>query len=716
MAKKKADADALARALDELADRFAGGAASSLPRAAVWRRLGESDRATGPATDLLRAALRFQGEPKVLARLVALVEPGWASRFFELAHGLAAPPPPARAFQLGGQRGRTAAGEVARSFARRARFASAQRTLAILLETGGDAGRSVALLAALLDGDAPSAPWASRLERAIAAFGPARYQALAAALLEEPSVDEPGGDEGSLPRVLDARIVWSAVLLAKTPETLRSLGDTAAREARSARPARALAIVSALGAIAPERAVPELERLRHRVKHASLRRAIDGALDALAATRGISRATLEEQTIPSFELDLEGARTLADGTAIVLEPSGHVSLAPPVRARKGEASLLGRSIEETLSIQRGRLEQAMVDERRFDRAAFASLVAHPILRNLASRVLWVVQGKLAFFRGRLEDLAGKPLELEEPLSIAHPALLPADDLERARARLVALAIVQPWKQLFRETYAPTRGEHLALACERFKNEVVPHPKLYALARTRGWTGFGCLGEGSFEGKRAFAQGFRARLTVDLATGAGWGEPDRAIRLDSVFFEVKEGRDFTRHSLGSVPPVVFSEACRDLDLVVGVASVGEDTAWIAWEEARRQGEEPLFRARLERYDSALAATAETRRALLGRILPSLGLGSRVRVEGKFAHVQGELHAYRVHLGSANVHVEPSGRFVAFGRPAHADAAPGVYLPEDASLDPRTAEVVRRILLLAGDALVSDPELAAQLGEG
>ena len=67
-----------------------------------------------------------------------------------------------------------------------------------------------------------------------------------------------------------------------------------------------------------------------------------------------------------------------------------------------------------------------------------------------------------------------------------------------------------------------------------------------------------------------------------------------------------------------------------------------------------------------------------------------------------------------LGSANVHKEPSGRFLAFPRQAR-EIAPEVYLPDDAAQDPRTAEVVARILLLAGDALVADPEIAAQLAE-
>src|SRR5437763_4811423 len=105
-------------------------------------------------------------------------------------------------------------------------------------------------------------------------------------------------------------------------------------------------------------------------------------------------------------------------------------------------------------------------------------------------------------------------------------------------------------------------------------------------------------------------------------------------------------------LADVPPVVFSEVMRDVDLFVGVCSVGADPAWREMAPARYT----------DYWDSFsfgdLSASARTRHAVLERLLPRLAIGPRCTLEERFLVVRGDLRTYRIHLGSGNVQMEPN----------------------------------------------------------
>ena len=589
------------------------------------RKVSTADR------DLLGELVHFVGEPRLAGRIVRLVPPELAKDFFELA----LEPSPVEDVP-----------PVPEAWARRQRREAARRTLRVLLEVAEKrTKRAFELLAALLSSEEPDQAWGKRVREAAVRFGVERVKELASRILGDP-------ESRSLEAVLAERLIWMAVHSARSPEALRALVEDARRDARSGetRPRAAVAVARALRGVEPELARAELERLEVRVKHRVVLREVEKSLAALGEGRPAGLP-------PGVSLDEKGELV--------------------VEGKEGR-----RAAEEVLSVQRALLEQQMVDERSFGAEEWRGrFVGHAVLENLARRVLWLGDGKAVFFTGRrFEDLSGREA-LPRTLVVAHPALVSA--LERAQARADELGLVPPFKQLHRETYTVTPGEREVFACLRFANEVVPWGTLYALTKQRGWSGvFTDMGEGPRAGRKNFAQGVRARIAIDEARNAP------GVCVGALTFETKVKRDVKQHLLGEVPPVVFSEACRDLDLVVGVASIGED----------RTGVVP----------STLAA----RRELVTRSLPALGLGDRARVEGRVVHVKGELHEYRVHIGSARVHVLPSERAIVF---PEGERAPEVHLPEEATRDPRVLEVLRRVLVLAGDAFVTDPELAQQLAE-
>jgi hypothetical protein len=70
----------------------------------------------------------------------------------------------------------------------------------------------------------------------------------------------------------------------------------------------------------------------------------------------------------------------------------------------------------------------------------------------------------------------------------------------------------------------------------------------------------------------------------------------------------------------------------------------------------------------------------------------------------------LGAYSVHLGSGIVHRQPGGALCIV--PVHSQHRGRLFLPF-ADDDPRTAEVLSKVLLLARDTAIKDPAILAQL---
>lgn len=156
-----------------------------------------------------------------------------------------------------------------------------------------------------------------------------------------------------------------------------------------------------------------------------------------------------------------------------------------------------------------------------------------------------------------------------------------------------------------------------------------------------------------------------------------------ITLDSIYFTRRgEGKPL---DLGEIPPKIFSKVMRDLDLVVSVAHMG--------------GVDP----------EASESTIEMRASLIRETCAMMGI-TNVTLQGRHALIQGELAEYSVHLGSSVVHRQPGGAICIV--PIHSQHRGRLFLPfvDD---DPRTAETLSKILLLARDKEIKDPIILQQI---
>ncbi len=99
-----------------------------------------------------------------------------------------------------------------------------------------------------------------------------------------------------------------------------------------------------------------------------------------------------------------------------------------------------------------------------------------------------------------------------------------------------------------------------------------------------------------------------------------------------------------------------------------------------------------------------------RASLVREMCALLKLNNVRLEPSHVMIDGKLGNYTVHLGSGTVHRMPGGSLCIVA--VYAQHRGRLFLPF-ADDDPRTAEIVSKVLLLARVDEIQDPKIIEQL---
>ena len=140
-----------------------------------------------------------------------------------------------------------------------------------------------------------------------------------------------------------------------------------------------------------------------------------------------------------------------------------------------------------------------------------------------------------------------------------------------------------------------------------------------------------------------------------------------MTLDRVGFS-KRG-EWERLRLDQLPPRLFSETMRSLDLVVSVAHAG--------------GVDP----------ESSASTMEMRAMLVQKSAELLRL-SNVSFDGNRVLVDGTISKYSIHLNSGVVHQRPGGYVCIV--PVQAQQRGRIFLPfvDD---DPKSAEILSKVIL-------------------
>ena len=550
----------------------------------------------------------------------------------------------------------------------------------------------------------------------------------------------------------------------------------AAREGVKYRSLKGLnACVWALGRIATPEAVTALGRVKLKARDERIAKQIAKAMAEAAGRAGMTIEDLEEIAVPTFGLEGGGCSriglaggcsaelSVASGTEAavsLLRADGKPAKGVPaaVKADAESAAALrafkasAKELSQALPVQRLRLERSWLSGRAWTGAAFrARFLDHPLMAWFAARLVWAVAPaggggpvRTCMFRdgGPVDarDRPAPPLRDDDSVSLWHPLAPGAepDAVALWRAFLFRNAVVQPIKQAHREVYPLTPAEEAAATySNRFAGHILRQHQSAALARLRGWSVRLRVSADVPNDEPTHiklpALGMAAEFWTERAGGDDAEVSDSLAYLfigtDRVRFRrLVDTGDWRRDGgrglalgaeavpLREVPPVAFSEVMRDVDLMVGVSSIGHDPAWL---DGGGDAQHPSQWRRGQAADywrgfnaAELTGSGEARRAFLAELLPKLAIADRCELAERHLVVRGKLRTYRIHLGSGNVAMEPDGRYLCVVAKGEGEPATGVFLPFEG--DRLLSVVLSKAFLLARDEAITDPTILRQIG--
>ncbi len=379
--------------------------------------------------------------------------------------------------------------------------------------------------------------------------------------------------------------------------------------------------------------------------------------------------------------------------------------------------------QQTYATQRDRLDRSFVDERRLPWPWFEQYYFnHGLLSLLARPLIWRLhqpdgtQQDALWVRDTWRNVRGQPVPAPTPdtqLQLWHPVLATPPEVLAWRELLERHQLRQPLKQAFREVYLLTPPEERTRTySNRLAAHILKQHQFNSLAKLRGWR-YRLLGayDKGYDSEIASlplpAHGLTAEYWVSEVYADGeWNDTGiyHYVSTDQVRFV----RGTEPVPLPEVPPLPFSEVMRDVDLFVGVASVGNDPQW------RDNGGLAQFRGYWESYSFGdLSEVAKTRKLALERLVPRLKIGRVSEIKGNFLVVKGHRHTYKIHLGSGNILMEPNDQYLCIvpDRSGKTLGDSAVFLPFEG--DAVLSIILSKAQLLMDDDKITDPTILRQL---
>ncbi len=521
------------------------------------------------------------------------------------------------------------------------------------------------------------------------------------------------------------------------------------------------ACVWTLGQMPGEIGLAQLAVLKVKVKFGTAQKGIETALTTAANRLGLPKAELEELSVPSYGLEAVGQRqeTLGDFTAELrvtgtsttelrwLKADGKPQKSVPKAVQEQykeelkELKQAAKDIQTMLPAQRDRLESLYLQQKTWDLATWKSrYLDHPLVGTLARRLIWQFSEGDRVIEGIWLDhqLVNRADQLIDWLSdstqvqLWHPITASPATILAWRTWLLEHQIQQPFKQAHREIYLLTAAEETTRTySNRFAAHILKQHQFNALCAQRGWKNqlrlmvddtcppatlslpqwgiraeYWIDGIGDNYGVDTNATGTFLYLVTDQVRFYSIDAPGNRAQVGSSNYYTDSRTAVTPLPLETIPALVLSEVMRDVDLFVGVASVGNDPSWLdGGAEGRPYGDY------WHRYSFGdLSETAQTRRQVLETLIPRLKIRDRCHFQDKYLVVRGDLRTYKIHLGSGNILMEPNDQYLCIV-PSKSVEQGKVFLPFEG--DGMLAIVLSKALLLAADTQIQDPSIVSQI---
>lgn len=527
------------------------------------------------------------------------------------------------------------------------------------------------------------------------------------------------------------------------------------------------ACIYVLGTSEGADALAQLALLKVKIRNRGTQNQIAKALQIAADREGVTTDELEEMSVPEYGLTDIGVleEAMGDFTARLsivgsnstklewLKVDGKVQKSVPAAVKNdysGELKELrstAKDIQKMLPAIRERIDNFYLQQRSWAYSVWCErYLNHPLVGFFARRLIWLFENKgetftVFFHAGKWVDHHGNEVEaLSEnaknfSVRLWHPLDEDTSEVLAWRNWIEEQLIQQPFKQAHREIYLLTAAEeNTNTYSNRYAAHIIKQHQFNALCQARGWRNSLRLmvdDEYPPASKSLERWGMRAEFWIE-GVGDDYGTDTTEsgsylyLATDQVRFYPIGTALSTAHAggggygpgwrgevgdplpLADVPKLVFSEIMRDVDLFIGVSSVGNDPAWADG------GPNGHHRDYWYSYSfGELSGTAKSRKEILERLLPRLKIAKKSHIDGKFLVVEGSKHAYKIHLGSGNILMSPSDQYLCIvPNASQRKGSDKLFLPFEG--DKVLAIILSKAFMLAEDHKIKDATILAQIG--
>lgn len=398
------------------------------------------------------------------------------------------------------------------------------------------------------------------------------------------------------------------------------------------------------------------------------------------------RPYMDWKPLEDVELKLE-----IDGlgrSSILCRKDGKLLKSVPSRLGKQpyvlELKEVHRKLKDQYARTRTMMKESMEGRTEFVVREVRQLFGNPVVRAVLEPLVFVCGEHRGFLRfgGPAElvswDQTAAALAEDETVRIAHPLdLYWAGDWHEYQRYLFESKLRQPFKQVFRELYVKLPEERGQKYSRLFAGYQIQPKKTVACLRGRRWVA------DYEEGLQKVY--YKENIIARIYALADWFSPGDVEAPALEWVEFSDRKTFEALTIDQVPDIVYSEVMRDVDLAVSVAHAG--------------GVDP----------ETSHSTIEMRRAIVEFNLPLFGL-KNVTLTDSHAVIKGVRGTYSVQLGSGVVHQEGGAMINIL--PVHSQSRGKLFLPF-VDEDPKTAEIMSKIVLLAEDKKIKDPSILDQI---
>ncbi len=389
------------------------------------------------------------------------------------------------------------------------------------------------------------------------------------------------------------------------------------------------------------------------------------------------------QSVEDVQLRIEIAE--AGKPAVICQKDGKVLKSIPAKFKKNELVITIKEVCSQLKDQYTRtkamMEQFMEDCVAFTVAEVANLQTNPVILPILKDLVYIAGDKTGFIDGLvMTDYAGVTCELkpDEAVRIAHPFdLWSLKVWQKYQRVLFERQVKQPFKQVFRELYVKTAEELEKHNSLRYAGNQIQPKKTIACLKGRRWVA-------DYEDGLQKIY-YKENIVARIYALADWFAPSDVEAPTLEWVEFSDRKTFKPIAIKDVPDCIFSEVMRDVDLAVSVAHAG--------------GVDP----------ETSHSTMEMRKAIVEFNLPLFGL-TNVTFAGNHAIIEGKRASYTVHLGSGVVFKRGGTQIAVL--PVHSQHRGKLFLPF-IDEDPKTAEIMSKIVLFAEDMKIKDPYILEQI---